>query len=102
MLTTIHDKKIRASCPSISKVDKSLRKPSAIPQHVDQCISIQLAGSFETLSIELAFQAIELLLAEAVVFGSNGGAWLGLALSSHFRGAMPQGSFLAHMDKYKL
>lgn len=58
-------------------------------------VLVQAAAPFNILVVEIAYKAVEVLLACAVILGSTAGAWLGLTLSSLFPRRTAAGLFVS-------
>ncbi|KUJ15148.1 uncharacterized protein LY89DRAFT_670653 [Mollisia scopiformis] len=58
-------------------------------------VLVQAAAPFDILVVEIAFKAVEVLLACAVILGSTAGAWLGLTLGSIFPRRAAAGLFVS-------
>jgi hypothetical protein len=58
-------------------------------------VNAQAAAPLKAVVIELAYKAIEILVACGIILGSSGGAWLGLTLASMFPQRIAAGLFVS-------
>jgi pimeloyl-ACP methyl ester carboxylesterase len=88
--------------PSLAQVEVLVRATvQQQPSASDRAITLhaQRAATMDVLAVEVAFKAIELLIACGIILGSSGGAWLGLTLASIFPQRVAAGLYVSSVGQ---